>query len=234
MWKNTYNSERINSFNIYEALENHNQRQVKKIGKWRFFFSPFPLYHGALRSLPVVSPVPTGKDVFLKQTRTYHVESDVLLHPDVVAFILLIYSGKTPGSEIYSWRYFNTVRIQTMAVGVSDRLRYAHVREVVSRLLATPERVAQFLVFRRTPSSAPQLLKQQLFQQVLGQQRVLTQNICLKGWGLPGQAQATLNTSHEVAAKGVLGRVFCSPESEKLMFSRFLLPALWPCVPMHK
>lgn len=100
----------------------------------------------------------------------------------------------------YSWRYFNTVRIWTMDVGVSDCLRYAHVRELVSFLLATPESVAQCLFCCCAPSTAPQLPKQQLFQQVLGQQRVLTQNICLKGWGLPGQAQATLKISPELSA----------------------------------
>lgn len=120
-----------------------------------------------------------------------------------------------------------------MDVGVSDCLRYAHVREVVSFLLATPESVAQFLFLCCTASTAPQLPKQQLFQQVLGQQRVLTQNICLKGWGLPGQAQATLKISHEVSAKNVLGKIFCSPESKKLTFSRSLLPALYRYVPMH-
>lgn len=121
-----------------------------------------------------------------------------------------------------------------MDVGVSDCLRYAHVREVVSFLLATPESVAQFLFFCCTPSTAPQLLKQQLFQQVLGQQQVLMRNICLKCWGLPGQAQANLKISHNVSVKSVLGKVFCSPESEKVTFSRFLLPALYLCEPMHK
>lgn len=82
------------------------------------------------------------------------------------------------------------------------------------------------------PSTAPQLPEQQLFQQLLGQQRVLMQNACLKGWGLPGQAQATLRISHEVWAESVLGKVFGSPES-KLTVSRSLLPALDPEAPMH-
>lgn len=71
------------------------------------------------------------------------------------AFILLIYSGKTPEVK-YSWRYFNTVRFQTVAAGVSDSLRYAQVREVVSFLLAAPETVAQFLLLckQRCPTVA--------------------------------------------------------------------------------
>lgn len=68
-----------------------------------------------------------------------------------------------------------------MDVGMSECLRYAHGREAVSCLLATPESVAQFLCCCCTAGAAPRLPKQQLFQQVLGQQRVLTQNICLKG-----------------------------------------------------
>lgn len=58
--KSVHTSERISSFNICETLENHNQHQAEKIGKWRIvilsFFSPFPLNHGTLTLVPVVSP----------------------------------------------------------------------------------------------------------------------------------------------------------------------------------
>lgn len=37
---------------------------------------------------------------YTEQMRTYHAGPDVLLHLDVVVFILLIRSGKTPGSEV--------------------------------------------------------------------------------------------------------------------------------------
>lgn len=73
----------------------------------------------------------------------------------------------------------------------------------------------------------PSLPKQKLFGKVLGQQRLLGQNICLKGWGLPDQAHATLGISDELPAKRVLRRV------SKVRFSRPLLPTpydsfLWP------
>lgn len=99
--------------------------------------------------------------------------SAVLL--DMVVFILLINSGKTPEVK-YSWRYFNTVRLRTTAVGVSDCLRSPHVRAAVASLPFSTEGVAQFL-----SSRCLSLPKQKLFGQVLGQQRVLRQNICLKG-----------------------------------------------------
>lgn len=52
---------------------------------------------------------------------------DVLLHLDVVVFILLINQGRLQEVKC-SWRYFNTVKIQNIDVDVSDYPRYAHVR----------------------------------------------------------------------------------------------------------
>lgn len=104
--KSVHTSERISSFNICEMLENHNQHQAEKTGKWRivnFFFSPFLLNRGAFTLVPVVSPG-LEKKAWSETNITYHEGSAVLL--DVAVSILLLNSGRLQAVR-HSWRYLN-------------------------------------------------------------------------------------------------------------------------------
>lgn len=98
VWKKSvHTSESISSFNICERLENHSQRQAKKVGKRSFIFIfSFSSYHGALRPLPVVSP---GLAETLSQTNT-RLPRGVCSPRGCGGSILLTNSGKTSGSEV--------------------------------------------------------------------------------------------------------------------------------------
>lgn len=88
-------SERISSFNICETARTSQPTSGKEGWKVeKYFFSPLPLNHGAFTPLPVVS---WGLGKTLPETNT-HPPRGVYSWMRLV-FILLINSGKTPGSE---------------------------------------------------------------------------------------------------------------------------------------
>lgn len=133
----------------------------------------------------------------------------------------------------YRGRYFNTVRFRTPDVGVSDCLRYAHGRGVVPFLPTTPGTAAQVLCGCCTPSAAPQLPKQQLLRQALGQQRVRAWNVSERLRAARPSTSHLKDQSRGTSNGWVPGKVFCSPESKQLTFRSPSSPPSAATAPMN-
>lgn len=143
-----------------------------------------------------------------KQTHTYHMGSAVPL--DVVVFILLINSGKAPGSEA-ELEIFSHCKASHHGHGcgwLSGWEQQSH-----------PSRSGQRVVLSSSPPAAPRYPSRSCLGRYWASRGFSCRTFVWKA----DQAQATLGISDGLSAKRVLRRVFCSPDP-KFTFSRPLLP----------
>lgn len=193
--KSVHTSERISSFNICEMLENHNQHQAEKTGKWRivnyFFFS------------------------FSSESWCFYACPSCL-------------SGS--GKKSLIWNKHNLPRGLCCPLGCGGVHPSAEFRKAPGS--EAQLEIFEYLVFshagwRVLLSSSPPAAPPWPSRSCLGQQRFLQQNICLKGWGLPDQAQATLGISDELSARRVLRRAFAVLTQSSHLAGPFSLPFLY-------